>query len=305
VAALSAEAHDDEGDDMDREEGGRRSSGPAFTEISKVRHAIAVAKLPAVIEYLQGMIDEGVGKIIVFAHHRDVIDGLRKAFPAHACITGSTPVANRQQEVDRFQRDPACQLFIGNIQAAGVGITLTAAADVVFAELSWVPAEITQAEDRAHRIGQRSHVHVRHLVLDGSMDARIAQVIVDKQEIADKALDNPAEKLTLAEPVRAPRAGASVAAEGGRPATYPPIDDEKRALAHRAVQAIAGMCDGARALDGSGFNAMDTHIGHRLAECDRLTDGQAWLAIKLARKYRRQLGDGLREALGLDAKAVA
>jgi SWI/SNF-related matrix-associated actin-dependent regulator 1 of chromatin subfamily A len=95
---------------------------------------------------------------------------------------------HKQQSVDRFQRDPKCKLFVGSITAAGVGITLTAASYVLFAELDWRPAMVAQAEDRLHRIGQKESVLVQHVVFDGSLDANMAKKIVEKQEIIDKAI---------------------------------------------------------------------------------------------------------------------
>ena len=80
-------------------------------------------------------------------------------------------------------------MFVGGIQASGLGITLTAASTVVFAELDWVPGNLTQAEDRCHRLGQRDSVLVYHVVADGSLDARMAKVIVEKQDVADRALN--------------------------------------------------------------------------------------------------------------------
>lgn len=88
-----------------------------------------------------------------------------------------------------FQEDPDCRVFIGNIAAAGVGFTLTASHFVVFAELSWVPSELEQAEDRAWRIGQDHWVLVQHLVVDGSLDARLIEVIIDRMETISRALD--------------------------------------------------------------------------------------------------------------------
>jgi len=79
-------------------------------------------------------------------------------------------------------------------------LTLTAASNVVFAELDWVPANMTQAEDRCHRIGQKNAVLVQHLVLDGSLDARMAKVVVKKQKIVNQALDvMPGTQLRLGE----------------------------------------------------------------------------------------------------------
>jgi len=92
--------------------------------------------------------------------------------------------------VDRFQNEPECHIFVGGIQAAGVGITLTAAAVCIFAELDWVPANISQAEDRLHRIGQTGSVLVQHLVVDGSLDARMAKTLLAKQSVIDLALND-------------------------------------------------------------------------------------------------------------------
>ena len=95
----------------------------------------------------------------------------------------------RQDSIDRFQEDPAVRVFIGNIQAAGTGITLTASSFCLFAELSWVPAEISQCEDRLHRIGTLDSVTVQHLVLEGSLDAIMVKVLIKKQRILDAVLE--------------------------------------------------------------------------------------------------------------------
>jgi SWI/SNF-related matrix-associated actin-dependent regulator 1 of chromatin subfamily A len=95
----------------------------------------------------------------------------------------------RQEAVDRFQRRGEVRVFLGQIQAAGVGITLTAASHVVFVELEWTPGLMSQAEDRCHRIGQHDAVLVQHLVLPGSLDARLAKTLVAKQRVIDKTLN--------------------------------------------------------------------------------------------------------------------
>src|SRR3990167_6920453 len=170
----------------------RAASQAAFTEISKLRHATALAKLPMVMIHLRDQLDAG-NKVVVFAHHHDVVAAIAAEFGAAAVtLTGETGMAERQAAVDRFQSDDSCTLFIGSIHAAGVGITLTAAAHVIFAELDWVPGNLSQAEDRCHRIGQSGSVLVQHLVLDGSIDATMAQTITAKQDIIDRALDDPA-----------------------------------------------------------------------------------------------------------------
>lgn len=164
----------------------------AFTQMSKVRHQTALAKAPMVAEHVRGMLEGSDGKIIVFAHHRDVIDSLKEALGEFGVvsITGDTHVSSRQDAVDAFQTNPAIRVFIGNLIAAGVGITLTASSTVVFAELDWVPGTLSQAEDRAHRLGQVNSVLVQHLVLEGSLDAKMAITVTNKQTAIDAALND-------------------------------------------------------------------------------------------------------------------
>jgi SWI/SNF-related matrix-associated actin-dependent regulator 1 of chromatin subfamily A len=153
----------------------------AFEFISKVRHATAVAKIPYVISFLEDAMEDNDNKIVLMIHHHDVAHKVAEAFPGSAIVTGETNINKRDAEVVRFQNDPKCRLFIGSIQAAGVGITLTASSHVVFGELDWVPGNVSQAEDRCHRIGQTDSVLVQHLVFDDSIDARMAEIIVQKQ----------------------------------------------------------------------------------------------------------------------------
>jgi SWI/SNF-related matrix-associated actin-dependent regulator 1 of chromatin subfamily A len=174
----------------------------AFTEMARLRHETAVAKVPAVVEHVLEMLAAET-KIVLFAHHHDVIDaletGLSKYHPVR--LTGLESIEARQRAVDSFQGDSEVRLFVGSIQASGLGITLTAASTVVFAELDWVPGNITQAEDRCHRIGQINSVLIQHVVLDGSIDATLAKTLVKKQEIIDRALDEEAVKPVIAEAV--------------------------------------------------------------------------------------------------------
>lgn len=265
-------------------------AGAAFAEISRLRHNTAVAKAPQVIEHLRGVL-ESEEQVVCFAHHHDVIDAIVRAFDGQACVLdGRTKMQDRQKAVDIFQKGGR-RLFVGSISAAGLGITLTAASHAVFAELDWVPGRITQAEDRLHRIGQRDSVLVQHLVLDGSLDARMAKVLVDKQEIVDRALDRKPEPTSPAIPSSKhglatesiTRAKIIKEAEG--------MDPNKITEIHEKLRILAGVCDGARDLDGMGFSKVDARIGHSLAECGYLTPRQAVIGMRLAHKYRRQVGE--------------
>lgn len=185
----------------------RQCRAIALSEIARVRHETAIAKLPAAVEHIHDVLSN-VDKTVVFAHHLDVLDGLKGAFARIATgLDGRTSEADRQSAVDRFQRDRTCRLFLGGLRAAGLGITLTAASVVVFVELDWTPAAMMQAEDRLHRIGQVNPVLVQHLVIDGSIDQKMAAILVDKQAMMDATLDggkpDVASRDILAEVMRA------------------------------------------------------------------------------------------------------
>ncbi len=190
-----------------------------------------------------------------------------------------------------LREPPGCRLFIGGILAAGVGITLTAASHVVFAELDWVPGNITQAEDRCHRIGQTDMVLVEHLVLEESLDARMAEVLVEKQEVLSAALDKVPDI----------SAQAPAVPSKDRPATDKATPDQLAKVAatftpeqveaiHTALRELADMDgDRARTINGMGFSKLDSDIGHSLARAPRLTPKQAALGALIVRRYRRQV----------------
>jgi hypothetical protein len=254
----------------------------AFEDMSAVRHATAVAKIPYVVDFINEVLEDGDNKLVVMLHHHDVGRAIAEAFPGSAIVTGEVPVNKRQAEVERFQNDPSCRLFIGSIQAAGVGITLTAASHVVFAELDWVPGNVSQAEDRCHRIGQKDSVLVQHLVFDGSVDSRMAAIIVSKQAVIDSALD---------EGMVVPKVDV---VKGPPPVVAKPIDpnaltDAQVEAIHTGIKFLAARCDGAYSEDGAGFNKLDTNFGHSLAAAPRLSQKQALAGKKLCNKYRRQL----------------
>ena len=170
-----------------------------WDDLAVVRHETALAKVPLVVQHATELLDGEVRKIVIFAHHRDVVarlqDGLKRFRPV-ILVGGMGPQA-RQDSIDAFQDDSSVRVFIGNIQAAGTGITLAPASSVcLFAELSWVPAEISQCEDRLHRIGTLDSVTVQHLVLAGSLDAIMVRVLIRKQRILDAVLQDRNRCLT-------------------------------------------------------------------------------------------------------------
>jgi hypothetical protein len=157
--------------------------------LENVRYEVGIAKFNKVLEYLLSC----TVKTLVFAYHHEVIDGLagalRRAGQNVVTFTGRT--RDSVGVVKRFQQDPGCLFFIGNMRAAGIGTTLTAASHVVFAELDWTPAVHHQAEDRAHRIGQAQPVEVVYFILDDdlSTDPQIYQLLKTKQAVSRCALN--------------------------------------------------------------------------------------------------------------------
>ncbi len=165
-----------------------------FEEISKKRHEQGVRKVAAVVKHLKEWLENANQdlKIIVFAHHLDVIGGICEGLKDeynYVRISGDTNAKQRDTAVGSFQNFPNVRVIVGSITAAGVGLTLTAASLIVFAEEDWNPSVVTQAEDRAHRIGQKESLLIQHLVTDGSIDVKMVKMLVKKQDIADRALD--------------------------------------------------------------------------------------------------------------------
>ena len=248
-----------------------------FTEMARLAHETALAKVPHVVEHVTEL-PESVGKCVVFAHHADVIEQLMEGFAEYnpVKLTGDMSLTQRQQSIDAFQKG-AARVFVGSIQAAGVGITLTAASSVVFAELDWVPGNMQQAEDRCHRIGQHDSVNVQHIVVDRSIDARRAKTLLEKQAIIDKALDDPIAKVPIV-------------VEPERKRSDPVLTPERVKATQQALRFLALMDqDHASDQNGIGFNGGDSGFGHRLAELTALTPRQALAGIRMVKKYHRQL----------------
>jgi SWI/SNF-related matrix-associated actin-dependent regulator 1 of chromatin subfamily A len=259
-----------------------------FDEMAKGRHDLGMAKVPLALDHIRDML-ESVDKVVVFAHHQDVIAALREGLLEYGCavITGQTSGTARQAEVDRFQTDPDCRVFIGNIKAAGVGITLTAASTVVFVESDWTPGWMAQAEDRCHRIGQSESVLIQYLVFDGSMDALLCSMLVTKAAVANRALDaDTVQDLSHVEV----QVTKDTAARQAKEAAAETITQEQICQVHDALRRLASVCDGAKEQDGMGFNGLDSNFGKSLAAQSSLSPRQAIAARKMLLKYRRQLG---------------
>ena len=158
-------------DALDR--GGVAELAAIAPHVAQLRRATGLAKVGPAGKWILDQLDGGIDKLVVFAQHRDVLAHLRDLIPGSVMISGETPQKDRGVLVDLFQKDKDVRVFIGQIQAAGTGITLTAASDLLFVESSWVHAENEQAAMRINRIGQNRACLVRFATLAGSIDERI------------------------------------------------------------------------------------------------------------------------------------
>ncbi|CAL5220539.1 g2574 [Coccomyxa viridis] len=170
--------------------------------LSKWYRTTGPAKLEAGIRHIDNLIEQG-RKLVVFAHHNNVLDGLEEAVQSmtyttdsgmelrvgHMRIDGKTSSKLRSDRVKTFQGDEHCRVALLSIKAAGAGITLSAANTVVFLELYWNPGDLTQAEARAHRIGQDQEVQVQYLVCPGSADDMIWSIVNSKLQVVGTTLD--------------------------------------------------------------------------------------------------------------------
>ncbi len=161
--------------------------------IQSERQAAGAAKLPHVINFVKNIM-EIEESVVVFCHHKAIHSLLHQSLAEFkpASIIGGQSDTYRQQQIDSFQNGET-KLMIAGLRAGNVGINLTRAKYVIFAELDWSPAIHLQAEDRLHRIGQKNTVFAYYLIGNGTLDEHVAQVLVDKSYEIDSIMDNKAE----------------------------------------------------------------------------------------------------------------
>ncbi|HYL66796.1 MAG TPA: DEAD/DEAH box helicase [Nitrosopumilaceae archaeon] len=161
--------------------------------IQSERQAAGIAKLPHVIEFVKNIM-EIEESVIVFCHHRAIHQLLHKSLGeyAPASIIGGQTDKERQKHIDMFQAGET-KLMVAGLRAGNVGINLSRARYVIFAELDWSPAIHRQAEDRLHRIGQKNTVFAYYLIGNGTLDDHVANVLVDKSYEIDAIMDEKIE----------------------------------------------------------------------------------------------------------------
>lgn len=158
--------------------------GEVMVRMGILKSISARGKIKVFSEFIHDVIDGGE-KLIVFAYLKDVVHELKKLFPDAVLVTGDENPTQKQISVDRFQNDPSCKLIILNYKSGGTGLTLTASSRVAFIEFPWTFSDCEQAEDRAHRNGQKNNVNCYYYLGKDTIDRYMYDVIQTKKSIAN------------------------------------------------------------------------------------------------------------------------
>jgi SWI/SNF-related matrix-associated actin-dependent regulator 1 of chromatin subfamily A len=159
-----------------------------------LRQLTYVGKRDQILSWIEDFMETD-RKLVVFAYHKKVIDDIYSKFKSIAVVlSGDTPEKQRFEVQKQFQNNPDIKLFIGQIEAAGVGITLTSAADVAFVELLYTPDDLFQAEDRVHRIGQTKQVTIYYLVAADTIEEDVIEILDRKTKTISQIVEGEEKK---------------------------------------------------------------------------------------------------------------
>ncbi|SNX98648.1 Helicase conserved C-terminal domain-containing protein [Geodermatophilus sabuli] len=175
------------------------TTAQAGENVFSMMRRIGQAKAGLAADYA-AQLARSAGKVVFFAKHVDVMDAAEQTFTRQgvrfSSIRGDQTPASRQRNIDAFTSDPDVAVAVCSLTAAGVGLNLQVASNIVLAELSWTDAEQTQAIDRSHRIGQTEPVTAWRIIAAQTIDARIAELIDSKAGLAARALDGSDEEVS-------------------------------------------------------------------------------------------------------------
>jgi SWI/SNF-related matrix-associated actin-dependent regulator 1 of chromatin subfamily A len=184
LAELSGEQLRLERQAVESEAFGRTEMAGGVMRLTTLQTLVAQGKQEAVGDWIENFLASGE-KLVVFAMRKEMVNYLSKRFAAPK-IDGSVPAARRTELVHKFQTDPTVLLMVLQVKAGSVGITLTAATNVAFAELPWDPADCEQGEDRVHRIGQLDAVNCYYLIARETVEEYVYRVLESKRLIMNR-----------------------------------------------------------------------------------------------------------------------
>jgi SWI/SNF-related matrix-associated actin-dependent regulator 1 of chromatin subfamily A len=154
-----------------------------FTKLTKVRQILADEKIEKTIELAENILEQDK-KVIIFCNFTNSLNKITEHFGKSAVkLDGSMSKTERQFAVDQFQENEKVKVFVGNIKAAGVGITLTSAEAVIMNDLSFLPSDHSQAEDRAYRFGQKNNVLVYYPIFENTIEGIIYDILNNKKNV--------------------------------------------------------------------------------------------------------------------------
>ena len=174
----------------------RAIRGEVMVKMGILKQISAKGKINSAIDFIHNIIDGGE-KLIVFCFLKQVVGDLKKEFPNAVTVTGDDNDKEKQSSVDAFQNDPNTKLIILNYRSGGTGLTLTASSNVLFIEFPWTYSDCCQAEDRAHRNGQKNAVTCTYLLGKDTIDEYMYKLIQTKKDIANGVtgtIDNVEER---------------------------------------------------------------------------------------------------------------
>ena len=172
-----------------------------FSKLTKVRQIIADEKISQTIEIAENIIEQNK-KVIIFCNFTDSLNKIVSHFGKSAVkIDGSMSKPERQNSVDQFQENEKIKVFVGNIKAAGVGITLTAGEAVIMNDLSFLPSDMAQAEDRAYRIGQKNNVLVYYPIYQNTIENIIYDIVNNKKKVISTVMGDNQNTADAAEEI--------------------------------------------------------------------------------------------------------
>ena len=172
-----------------------------FSKLTKVRQIIAEEKISSTIELCENIVEQGK-KVIIFTNFTNSLQKLVEHFGKQCVfLDGSCSQPQRQYAVDQFQNNDKINVFVGNIKAAGVGITLTAAEAVIMNDLSFLPSDHSQSEDRAYRYGQKSNVSVYYPIFENTIEGVIYDILSKKKSIIETVMGDNLDKTDFVEEV--------------------------------------------------------------------------------------------------------
>ena len=164
-------------------EGKKGNPAKDIVEMTLLRSFIAMETVPYSIEKTEEALELNK-KVIIFCNFNDEMDYFLRHFGNKAVsVRGGMTDKQKQMSVDRFQEDDSCMVFVGQIKAAGVGLTLTKAEIVIMNSLDWVPGNHEQAEDRAYRIGQKETVNIYYMLIDDTIDTLVWYILNEKKKV--------------------------------------------------------------------------------------------------------------------------